>query len=50
MTGILSIRTATRILDLTNHGRLVNYIGDYDYYLEKREELTEKYAPAADPG
>ena len=25
----------------------MNYIGDYDYYLEKREELTEKYAPAA---
>ncbi len=38
-------RTATRILDLT-HQTLINYIGDYDYYLEKREELTEKYAPA----
>ena len=25
---------------------MVNYIGDYDYYLEKKEELTEKYAPA----
>ena len=24
---------------------MVNYIGDYDYYLEKKEELTEKYAP-----
>ena len=23
----------------------VNYIGNYDYYLEKKEELTEKYAP-----
>ncbi len=32
-------RTATRILDLT-HGMLVNYIGNYDYYLEKRDELT----------
>jgi len=33
-------RTATRILDLT-HGMLVNYIGNYDYYLEKRDELTQ---------
>lgn len=39
-------QTATRILDLTRQ-TLVNYIGDYDYYLEKREELTERYAPAA---
>ena len=38
-------QTATRILDLTNQA-VVNYIGDYDYYLEKHEELTEKYAPA----
>ena len=37
-------QTATRILDLTNQS-VVNYIGDYDYYLEKKEELTEKYAP-----
>ena len=37
-------RTATRILELTNH-RLVNYIGNYDYYLEKKEELTSVYAP-----
>ncbi|HJB15758.1 MAG TPA: ABC-F type ribosomal protection protein [Candidatus Blautia excrementipullorum] len=37
-------QTATRILELTNCS-VVNYIGDYDYYLEKREELTEKYAP-----
>ena len=37
-------QTATRILDLTNQA-LVNYIGDYDYYLEKREELTKVYAP-----
>ncbi|MDO5335978.1 MAG: ABC-F family ATP-binding cassette domain-containing protein [Eubacteriales bacterium] len=37
-------QTATRILDLANQ-TLVNYIGDYDYYLEKREELTQKYAP-----
>lgn len=39
-------QTATRILDLTNQS-VVNYIGDYDYYLDKKEELTEKYAPTA---
>ena len=38
-------QTATRILDLTNQ-TIVNYIGDYDYYLEKKEELTQKYAPS----
>ena len=32
-------KTATRILDLHNNN-LVNYIGNYDYYLEKREELS----------
>ena len=37
-------QTATRILELTNQA-LVNYIGDYDYYLEKKEELTRIYAP-----
>ena len=31
--------TATRILDLTG-GVLVNYIGNYDYYLEKKDILT----------
>ncbi|WP_099468015.1 ABC-F family ATP-binding cassette domain-containing protein [Konateibacter massiliensis] len=36
-------KTATRILDLT-HNTLVNYIGNYDYYMEKREELTKIYA------
>lgn len=35
-------QTATRILDLTNQS-VVNYIGDYDYYLEKKEELTAAY-------
>ena len=40
-------RTATRILELTNQ-TLVNYIGNYDYYLEKKEELTAAYAPALD--
>ncbi|WP_333651376.1 ribosomal protection-like ABC-F family protein [Lacrimispora sp.] len=36
-------KTATRILDLTNQ-TLVNYIGNYDYYLEKRELMTGLYA------
>lgn len=31
-------KTATRILDLT-HKKLLNYIGNYDYYLEKKEEI-----------
>lgn len=30
---------------MTNQN-LVNYVGSYDYYLEKREELTKRYAPA----
>lgn len=38
-------QTATRIMDLTNQA-IVNYIGDYDYYLEKKEEMTRIYAPA----
>lgn len=37
-------KTATRILELTNR-QFVNYIGNYDYYLEKHEELTKVYAP-----
>ena len=46
-------KTAHRILDLTNH-TLVNYIGNYDYYLEKRETqmsvLTACNAPvSSDP-
>ena len=31
-------KTATRILDLT-HQKLLNYIGNYDYYLEKKPEV-----------
>ena len=38
-------QTATRIMDLTNQA-IVNYIGDYDYYLEKKDEMTRIYAPA----
>ncbi len=32
-------KTATRILELTE-GTLLNYIGNYDYYLEKKEAVT----------
>ncbi len=32
-------QTATRILELTGQ-TFINYIGNYDYYLEKKEELT----------
>lgn len=39
-------KTATRILDLYN-GTLINYIGNYDYYLEKREELSAIAAAAS---
>ena len=37
-------KTATRILDL-RHSKLMNYIGNYDYYLEKKEDV-ERYAKA----
>ena len=39
-------QTATRILELVNQ-TFVNYIGNYDYYLEKKEELTAVYAAPA---
>ncbi len=42
-------RTAGRILELVNH-TFVNYIGNYDYYLEKKESLTTAYAPRAATG
>lgn len=32
-------KTATRILELTNQ-EFINYIGNYDYYLEKKDILT----------
>lgn len=38
-------QTASRILELTNN-RLINYLGNYNYYEEKKEELTKIYAPA----
>lgn len=41
-------QTATRILDLTGQ-TIVNYIGNYDYYLEKQEELTRVYVTDRQP-
>lgn len=35
-------KTATRILDLTEQS-LLNYIGNYDYYLEKKPEVEAAY-------
>lgn len=35
-------KTATRILDLSK-GKLINYIGNYDYYLEKKETMEQLY-------
>jgi len=35
-------KTASRILDLTQH-YLLNYIGNYDYYLEKKPEVERMY-------
>ncbi|MFW6677388.1 ribosomal protection-like ABC-F family protein [Lacrimispora sp. AGF001] len=40
-------KTATRILDLTNQ-TLVNYIGNYDYYLEKKDIMTGLLTPVAE--
>ena len=39
-------QTASRILELVNQ-TFINYIGNYDYYLEKREELTQAYTSAS---
>lgn len=40
-------KTATRILDLTqNH--LLNYVGNYDYYVEKKPELEAKFIEQQD--
>lgn len=40
-------KTATRILDLTNQ-TLVNYIGNYDYYLEKKDIMTGLLTPSTE--
>jgi ATP-binding cassette subfamily F protein 3 len=39
-------QTATRILELTSQ-TLINYIGNYDYYLEKRETMAGLYGVSA---
>ena len=41
-------KTATRILDL-ECGKLVNYIGNYDYYLEKHDILSVSNAATVQP-
>lgn len=40
-------KTATRILDLTER-HLLNYIGNYDYYLEKKSEVEAAYLGAGE--
>ena len=42
-------KTATRILDLTG-GKLLNYIGNYDYYLEKREAMMAAHFGTSSDG
>jgi ATP-binding cassette subfamily F protein 3 len=39
-------RTATRILELTGQ-TIVNYIGNYDYYLDKHDALTAIYVKSS---
>ncbi len=40
-------KTATKIVELIK-GQLITYLGDYDYYIEKRDELRAAFlAPAA---
>ena len=41
-------RTATRILDLTQK-QLVNYIGNYDYYIEKKEANEQAQLASPSP-
>ena len=41
-------KTATRILDLTGN-QLLNYIGNYDYYLEKKPEVEKIYFGGVNP-
>lgn len=41
-------KTATRILDLTN-GALLNYIGNYDYYIEKKQQLESAFFDSSVP-
>lgn len=39
-------RTASRILDLTGQ-KLIGYLGNYDYYLEKKDALEQAYLSPA---
>lgn len=41
-------KTATRILDLENR-TLTNYLGNYDYYLEKKQQQTGQIAGTSAP-
>lgn len=41
-------RTASRILELTGK-TLISYLGNYDYYLEKKETLTSAFLKDASP-
>lgn len=41
-------RTASRILELTGK-TLISYLGNYDYYLEKKEALTSAFLKDASP-
>lgn len=41
--------TATRILSLTNNN-LYNYIGNYDYYLEKKTVVESTFSTTVNPG
>ena len=42
-------KTATRILELSQE-TFINYIGNYDYYLEKKDLLNQLHAPSSDGG
>lgn len=42
-------QTAKRILELVNE-KFVNYIGNYDYYLEKKDTLRASFAPDSSGG
>ena len=41
-------KTASRILELTHH-KFINYIGNYDYYLKKKDILTPASDTSAKP-
>ena len=42
-------KTATRILELSQE-TFINYIGNYDYYLEKKDLLNQLHAPSSGGG